>query len=346
MSTSNRANLYQKTYRVLKKHYKPVIPVADRSLLEHLLYACCLENSQPETADEAYAKLQESYYDWNEIRVTSVSELSETLSSLTDPVEAATRLKQVLQVVFETYYAFDIEHLKKQNLGKTVKELDKYQGTTNFSVDYITQNGLAGHSIASNRGTIKALIVLGLISETEAKKRRLPGMERAIAKPKGIEFGSLLHQLGTDFDMTPFSSRVRAILLEITADAKSRFPKRKSRKKPEKEVTSTEPAKSKATSEKAAPKKAAPKKAAPKKAAKKKAAPKKAAKKKKAAPKKETKKKAAPKKATKKKAASKKTAKKKAAPKKTAKKKAANRKQPAAKKKKSATKRATKKKSR
>ena len=307
MSTTNRAGLYKKTFRVLKKHYKPVIPVADRSLLEHLLYACCLENSQPETADEAYAKIQQNYFDWNEIRVTSVSELSETLNSLTDPVEAATRLKQVLQVVFETYYAFDIEHLKKQNLGKTVKELNKYQGTTDFSVDYITQNGLAGHSIATNRGTIKALVVLGIVSETEAKKRRLPGMERAIAKPKGIEFGSLLHQLGTDFDMTPFSSRVRAILLEIAADAKLRFPKRKTRKKAEEEVAQP-----------AAPKKAAPKKAAPKKAAPKKAAPKKAAPKK-AAPKKAASKKAAPKKAASKKAASKKAARKKAAPKKQAK---------------------------
>ena len=331
MSTSNRANLYKKTFRVLKKHYKPVIPVADRSLLEHLLYACCLENSQPETADEAYAKLQESYYDWNEIRVTSVGELAETLSSLSDPIEAATRLKQVLQVVFETYYAFDLEHLKKQNLGKTVKELDKYQGTTNFSVDYITQNGLSGHSIAANRGTIKALIVLGLVSEAEAKKRRLPGMERAIAKPKGIEFGSLLHQLGTDFDMTPFSTRVRAILLEITADAKSRFPKRKSRKKPEKEVASKDSAKDKTTTGKSEKKKAAPKKVEKKKAASKKA----------------TKKTAAPKKAAKKKAAPKKSAKKKAAPKKkTAKAKPAKRKKASAKKKKAGSKRTTKKKSR
>ncbi|MFP6574922.1 MAG: hypothetical protein VB912_07190 [Pirellulaceae bacterium] len=289
MSTSNRAGLYKKTFRVLKKHYKPVIPVADRSLLEHLLYACCLENSQPETADEAYAKLQENYFDWNEIRVTSVSELSETLNSLTDPVETATRLKQVLQVVFETYYAFDLEHLKKQNLGKTVKELQKYQGTTDFSVDYITQNGLAGHSIATNRGTIQTLVVLGIVSEAEAKKRRLPGMERAIAKPKGVEFTSLLHQLGTDFDMTPFSSRVRAILLEIAADAKLRFPKRKTRKKAEEEAAQP------AAPEKAATKKAATKKSAVKKQAKgektiaKKASKPKAAKRKPAARKKTTK---------------------------------------------------------
>ena len=287
MSTSNRAGLYKKTFRVLKKHYKPVIPVADRSLLEHLLYACCLENSQPETADEAYAKLQENYFDWNEIRVTSVSELSETLNSLTDPVETATRLKQVLQVVFETYYAFDLEHLKKQNLGKTVKELQKYQGTTDFSVDYITQNGLSGHSIATNRGTIQTLVVLGIVSDAEAKKRRLPGMERAIAKPKGVEFTSLLHQLGTDFDMTPFSSRVRAILLEIAADAKLRFPKRKTRKKAEEEAAQP------AAPEKAATKKAATKKAATKKATTKKSAVKKQAKGKKTIAKKASKPKAA-----------------------------------------------------
>ncbi len=279
MSTPNRAGLLKKTFRVLKKHYKSVIPIGDRSTLEHLLYACCLENTQAEATDEAYAKLQESYFDWNEIRVTSVGELAEVLNALTDPADAATRLKQVLQMVFETYYTFDLEHLKKQNLGKAVKELDKYTGTTNFSVDYVSQNSLGGHSIATNAGAVHTMVVLGIVTEAEATKRRLPGVERAISKAKGIEFTSLLHQLGTDFRTTPFSSRVRGILLEIDPNAKERFPKRKSRKKeapPEKEKP-TKPSKTakKAASKKATPKKAASKKATPKKAASKKAAPKK-----------------------------------------------------------------------
>ncbi|MCP3696481.1 MAG: hypothetical protein GY917_30075, partial [Planctomycetaceae bacterium] len=270
MSTPNRAGLLKKTFRVLKKHYKSVIPIGDRSTLEHLLYACCLENTQAEATDEAYAKLQESYFDWNEIRVTSVGELAEVLNALTDPADAATRLKQVLQMVFETYYAFDLEHLKKQNLGKAVKELDKYTGTTNFSVDYVSQNSLGGHSIATNAGAVHTMVVLGIVTEAEATKRRLPGVERAISKAKGIEFTSLLHQLGTDFRTTPFSSRVRGILLEIDPNAKERFPKRKSRKKeapPEKEKP-TKPSKTakKAASKKATPKKAASKKATPKKA--------------------------------------------------------------------------------
>jgi len=338
MSTPNRAGLLKKTLRVLKKHYKSVIPIGDRSTLEHLLYACCLENTQAEATDEAYAKLQESYFDWNEIRVTSVGELAEVLNALTDPADAATRLKQVLQMVFETYYAFDLEHLKKQNLGKAVKELEKYTGTTNFSVDYVSQNSLGGHSIATNTGAVHTMVVLGIVTEAEATKRRLPGVERAISKAKGIEFTSLLHQLGTDFRATPFSSRVRGILLEIDPNAKERFPKRKSRKKeapPEKEKPS-----------KAAPKKAAPKKAAPKKAATKKAATKKAATKK-AATKKAASKKAAPKKkktSTKatKKTSSRKTAKTSA----TKSKRAKAKKTPAKKTKKAASKRPAKRKPR
>ena len=94
MSVSNRAALINKTYKVLKKYYAPVTPPANRSVLEHLLYACCLQNASPEAADEAFAKLQQAFFDWNEVRVTTIIELAETMSALPDPAESATRLKR------------------------------------------------------------------------------------------------------------------------------------------------------------------------------------------------------------------------------------------------------------
>ena len=92
MSTPNRAAKLVKAHKVLKKHYDPVPSLADRSLLEHLLYACCLENASFEQADEAFARLQQSYFDWNEIRVTTVAELAEILTGLAEPNVAAARL--------------------------------------------------------------------------------------------------------------------------------------------------------------------------------------------------------------------------------------------------------------
>ena len=152
------------------------------------------------------------------------------MSGLPESTEAANRVRRTLQTVFETYYMFDLDFLKKENLGKAVKQLQKLQGPTGFSIAYATQNGLGGHSICVGEGSLRALTVLGIITEQEAAERRVPGLERAIPKAKGVEFASLLHQLGVDFAAAPFSSRVRDILLEIAPDAKDRFPKR-SRKK-------------------------------------------------------------------------------------------------------------------
>jgi endonuclease-3 len=218
--------LINKTYKVLKKHYSPGTPPANRTVLEHLLYACCLENASPEAADEAFAKLQQVFYDWNEIRVTTVTELAETMSTLPDAADAATRLKKTLQHIFETNYSYDIEGLKKQNLGKASKDLEGVRGTTPFTVAYVNQHGLGGHSIPVASGAVAALQVIGVISEAEAKKQRVPGLERAIPKTKGVEFASLLHQFGADYYASPHSTKVRSIVLEIDPEAKQRLPKR------------------------------------------------------------------------------------------------------------------------
>ncbi len=229
MSTSNRAAKITKAHKVLKKHYKPYT-VADRPLLEQLLYACCLQSATHETADEAFAKLQQAYYDWNEVRVTTISELAEVMGCLPRPADTAARLKRTLQSVFEAHYSFDLEGLKKENIGKSVKQLERLPGVSAFALAFVTQNGLNGHAIAVSDASLEVLRILGVVTDDEAEKRRVPGLERAIAKNKGAEFGSLLHQLGADYSTSPYSPRVRAVLLEIAPDAKDRFPKRVGKK--------------------------------------------------------------------------------------------------------------------
>ena len=285
MATVNRADLINKTFKVLKKHYTPFAPNPQRSLLEQLLYACCLENSLPEAADAVMHTVQNDYYDLNEIRVTTVREMSESFKPLNDADAAALRLKGVLQGVFESLYSFDMEPMRKQNLGQAVKTIEKYEGATPFVVAYATQTALGGHSIPVNSGAMQALVIVGVLTEAEAAKGRVPGLERTVSKAKGIEFGSLLHQLGVALTQSPFAPNVRSILLEISPDAKDRLPKRakKEKAKPEpkpkadaktaKKTTATPPpaksAKSKTAAKPAGKKKTAAKSATAKPAAKK-----------------------------------------------------------------------------
>ena len=316
MPASNRAALISKAQKVLSKHFTPVNQV-ERPVLEHLLYACCLENNRYEVADETFARLQESMFDWNEVRVTTIRELSELMKGNVDPTKAANQLKHTLHSVFESVYAFDLEILKKQNLGVSVKQLEGYRGVTPFAIAYVVQNSLGGHAIPLSEGALNALHYAGIATEAEAKAGKVPGLERAVPKTKGAEFSSILHQLGAELAASPFNTNSRAIILEIDAGAKERFPKRGGRKAAKKKE-----AKKAAPSKKAAEKKTAAKKTVEKKKAAAKPTAKKAAAKKPAA-KKPAAKKPATKKPTAKKAAAKKPATKKPTTKKPATKKAA-----------------------
>ncbi len=231
MSASNRAQQINKLFRVAKKHYAPVSPVSSRSVLDHMLYACCLENSQYVAADEAFARLEQNYFDWNEVRVTTTMELAESMKGLADPEAAATTLKKALHGVFETYYKFDIDFLKKENLRKTVQQFSRFRGVSPFVVSYTAQAALAGHFIPIDQSLLNLVAVLGIVSEAEAEKGNIPGLERAIPKTKGVEFASVVHQLAADYHKSPFHKDIRELICTIDASAKDRFPKRGGRKK-------------------------------------------------------------------------------------------------------------------
>jgi endonuclease-3 len=226
MAAPSRTTLIAQVTKVLKRHYQSVPPDASRSLLEHVIYGLLLENAPYASADAVLASLLETYFDWNEVRVAAVSDLTEQLRRLPDPGVTAASLRDVLQAIFDATFSFDIEHLRKENLGKAVERLQKLKGSRPFMVSYVVQAGLGGHSIPLDRGALEAFVVLGVITPAEQATGSVPGLERAIPKNKGIEFGSLLHQLSADFVANPYSPSVQKVLLEINPAAKDRLPKR------------------------------------------------------------------------------------------------------------------------
>lgn len=223
MSTTNRTSLFTKTHRALKKVYKREPPSIDDQVVHRLMFACLLEDAHHTEAERCYAKVESSFFDLNEIRVSSVRELAEAMVDLRDSLSAATRLKRVLQSVFESHYSYDLESLKKLKLGTAEKELERIQGLTPFGIAYATQTALGGHAIALDRGSLGVLYSIGAATEDEVESGNIRGMSRAISKNKGPEFFYLLHELGADFLSNPESKKVRDVILSIAPDAASRI---------------------------------------------------------------------------------------------------------------------------
>ena len=227
MATPNRSALIARTLKVLRKHYKPVPPPKDRSLFEHLLFACLLEDSPHEAAEQVFNALKQDYFGWNEVRVSTIRELTDALKPLVNPAESAARLKQTLHSVFESVYEFDIETLKKQNIGQAAKHLQKYNGTTPFVVAYVTQNALGGHSIPLNRGALITLHTVGVISDDEFKQghRARAGTGRA-ARTKAPRSARCCTSWASKSAAIRTGQTARKLMLEIDPNCKDRLPKR------------------------------------------------------------------------------------------------------------------------
>lgn len=232
MSAKQRADLITKLYKYVKKNYQVVSPPSNRTVIEHLVYGSCLENATFEAADDVFAKLQENYFDWNEIRVTTVAELAEVTKGHVLPAESARGVKKTLHGVFENYYQFDLDFLRKENLSKAVQTFQKFHGVSNFIVSYVAQNGLGGHSIPIDRSMMLLFYVLGIVTEEESAKGKVPGLERTIPKAKGVEFFNLTHQFAVEFASSPFKPATREKILKLCPSAKERFPKRGAKRKP------------------------------------------------------------------------------------------------------------------
>jgi endonuclease III len=252
MAGLNRSTLLTQIHKVLKKHFEPVPPDGRRSVLEHALYGLLLENASYALADQTWSAFQDVFYDWNEVRVATVSELTDLVRRLPDPAVTAASIRNLLQAVFETRYAFDLEPLRKENLGQAAKQLESLAGSRPFMVSYVVQAALEGHAIPIDRGALEVLAIVGAITPSEQAAGAAPGLERAIPKNKGIEFGSLLHQLAADLVANPHAPGVHKILLEINPAAKDRLPKR-SKKPVEEEARPAVAAGAKPSTKQAAP---------------------------------------------------------------------------------------------
>jgi len=219
MTAKNRAGLIGKLQTLLKKHYKSAPPSPGRPLLEHVLYGALLEESPADLADEGYAKCEQEFFDWNEVRVTSVTELAEVLAHLPSSTSTAIRLKRCLQGVFETFYTFDIDHLKKENLGKAVAKFESMPGVTPFVLNHVVQHGLGGHAIPVNAVAMKIMLHVGIVTTQEARSGKVPGLERAIPKNRAIEFSSTLHQAAIQFALDPLDQQIHELVRAINPDA-------------------------------------------------------------------------------------------------------------------------------
>src|SRR5437868_12834856 len=132
-AVTNKQRVLNQIFNVWKKAGEPE-PPQNLPVLEQFIYGLCREGTALDLADQAFGRLRDRFFDWNEIRVSSTRELEEVFAELPDAESRAARLISFLQEVFETTSSFDLESLHKKPLKQAAKQLSRYQAASDFVV--------------------------------------------------------------------------------------------------------------------------------------------------------------------------------------------------------------------
>jgi endonuclease-3 len=201
MATQSKAQFLNDVHALLKKRYKPKAePSTPRfSVLEAVVYGICHEGTTREQANQALSRFKDDFFDWNEVRVSTIDEIRSALAGLPDTEERAQRIRRFLRQLFDRTYSFTLDALAKKPLKESLKVLAEYDA---FGSDYVTatviQHALGGHAIPVDGPVLRALQRLGA-ADAEPDVASLRGMlERAVPKNRGLEFCDLLEELAHD----------------------------------------------------------------------------------------------------------------------------------------------------
>jgi len=202
---TNKQQMLQHVQNVLRKKFATAVEKcpSGRPLLEELIYAICRENTTPAEASAAYERLVKAFIDWNEVRVSTVSEVTEVLHPLPAAGIRARRIIGLLQKVFEERYSFSLEDLEKKGLKQAAKQLSRYKNdVTDYTVAWAIQRFLNGHAIPLDDATLRVLQRLGILEEEidpEQMESLRGTVEHVVTKARGPEFTDLISLLAHEW---------------------------------------------------------------------------------------------------------------------------------------------------
>ncbi len=198
VKASDKQKACKKLLTLLHKDYGRAVPKFSLPVLETMLFAVCLEDNPWQSAQEGYERLHREYFDLNEVRVSSVAEIEETLSDLRDADWKGLRIRSILRFVFETTYSFDYEKLRRLTQESAQKRLKKIDHLSPFVRHFTVQQCLAGYLVPMDRLSTQAAVHLGLVPPDSTEEQAGDFLKGGLRKAETFPFLCALRALATD----------------------------------------------------------------------------------------------------------------------------------------------------
>ncbi len=223
MAATSKTQLLTDVFNALKKHYK-LTPRPERmTVLEAVIFAVCHEGTTREQANQALSRFKDEFFDWNEVRVSSLKEIQTVFAGLSNPADRADKVRRFLRQLFRNSYSFTLEALHKKPLKEAIKALQAYETLgSDYVLATVVQQALGGHAIPVDSALRRGLERLGVATPDMGPEALRSLLERAIPKNRAVEFCELMEELTHDTCVEGVPDCPRCVLLSLCAFGQSR----------------------------------------------------------------------------------------------------------------------------
>lgn len=199
MASQSKAQLLTDAHALLKKRYK-LGPAPERvTVLEAVILGICHEGTTREQANQALARFKDQFFDWNEVRVSTLKEIEGALAGSPEPEARAQKVRRFLRQLFVKTYGFTLDGLMKKPLKDAIKALQEYEALkSDYVLATVIQQALGGHAIPVDAPRRRGLERLGVATPEMATDALRAALDRAVPKNRGVDFTELLEELVHD----------------------------------------------------------------------------------------------------------------------------------------------------
>jgi len=183
----------QKVYAGLRGTTPVPEPPDPDDPLRRMAIAILGENCSDAEAERAIGRATEAMVDWNELRVSSASEISKIIgNAIPQGVQRCRKLADALQAVFDRENRMSLDRLRTMGRRDARHFLEQLDGTDEYTVASVILWSLGGHAIPVNDRLLKALREADLVHPEATRAEVQAFLERNISANEAKEFWMIM----------------------------------------------------------------------------------------------------------------------------------------------------------
>jgi endonuclease-3 len=195
LSAADRQKIVTRLLKQLKKEFGGLPKYEQLPVLETMIFATCLEDATFEAAQAAFNRLTGDFFDWNEVRVSTISELEPVFDGLPEPALRGHRVRGILHYVFDHQYSYDFDAIRRKTMELAQKQLAKIKYLTPFARNWLLQTALGNHVVPADGYMIRCSVWLGLVPPGTGDDTAADALKSYTRKADGPEFAWLMKSL-------------------------------------------------------------------------------------------------------------------------------------------------------